>query len=110
MINQAWVEIRNNKLDKAVQLLKNASKSGETPNINRLLGLSFLKKDDKNCLNYFLKCKTSYETDPKFLHNLIIAYVMNNKTDEARATLKVLIQQDPGYEKIPTLKKYLSVN
>ena len=97
------------RIDMAIRAFQGAIK--EKPNeaeAYNYLGTSYYRKRDyENALPNFQNAVNLDDTEPTYLHNLVMAYLKIGKTQEARATLERWLKQHPEDGGAKEIRKHI---
>ena len=104
-INLAYGCLSRNEADSALLYLYSSLKVNDTPLANRLIGNIMLAQKDNNLLFYYSKALPAFQREPEFLKNYIIGLMVNRETDKAKDAFAMIVDIDPDYKDIPTLRK-----
>lgn len=105
-IYEAKMLLADEKDKQAIDLLNNTLKEYKLPIIYRTIGEILMLNHDKTFLNYYLKAYPDYQYEPLFLKNLCIAYIVNDRMDDARGVIEQIRQLDPDSEHLKILAPY----
>jgi tetratricopeptide (TPR) repeat protein len=96
------------KVDEAQAILLESLKVKDTPVAHRRLGEIYLKKKDLQKSIYELKMVyDDYDSDPKFLHMLTIAYLSADQLQDAKSCVERIKITDPDYTGLEKLQSFI---
>jgi tetratricopeptide (TPR) repeat protein len=92
----------------AEQVLLESLKINDSPVANRMLGEIYSRiNEPQKALFRLRKVYGDFNTDPGYLHLLILVYLNNRQQQDADRCLKQLAQIEPGYPELARLKEYI---
>jgi hypothetical protein len=98
----------NINIDSSLYYLSVCLKNNDCPLVNLFIGDILYQKQDRRVLFFYDKAYDGYNKDPGFLVRLCVANLVNKNRSQAKAILDELIELDPSYREIPTLKAALN--
>jgi tetratricopeptide (TPR) repeat protein len=101
--------LKNLKVDEAEAILLESLTKKDTHIAHRRLGeIYFKKKDFQKALYNLRMVYDDFDSDPKFLHIITLAYLSANKPNDAKVCVERLKQIDPDYPGLEKLKGYVN--
>jgi tetratricopeptide (TPR) repeat protein len=107
-------------IDQANSLLAKADSQGaervllgslninDSPVTNRMLGEIYARNNEhRKALFHLQKVYGDFNTDPRYLHLMILVCLNNNKQQDADLCLKQLARIEPSYPELSRLKEYV---
>jgi tetratricopeptide (TPR) repeat protein len=107
-IDQANEMLAKADLQGAEKVLLGSLKINDSPVANRMLGEIYARNNKhQKALFHLRKIYGDFNTDPRYLHFLILVCLNSNQRQEADRYLKQLIRIEPGYPELAKLKEYV---
>jgi tetratricopeptide (TPR) repeat protein len=92
----------------AEKVLLESLKINDSPVANRMLGEMYARKNDhQKALFHLRKIYGDFNTDPRYLHLMILVCLNNRQQQEADRCLRQLARIEPGYPELARLKEYV---
>jgi tetratricopeptide (TPR) repeat protein len=92
----------------AERILLESLKINDSPLANRMLGELYAKKNvHQKALFHLRKIYSDFNTDPYYLHLMILVCLNNRQQQEADRCLRQLARIEPGYPELDRLKEYV---
>ncbi len=79
----------------------------DCPLVNWQMGNILMQMQDKRVLYFYTKAHAGFSKDPQFLVNLIVANLVNENRNGAKAVFNELVALDPENSSIPRLEAAL---
>jgi tetratricopeptide (TPR) repeat protein/lysophospholipase L1-like esterase len=107
-IEQANVLLAKADPQGAERVLLGSLKINDSPVANRMLGEIYARNNDHpKALFYLRKIYGDFNTDPQYLHFMILVCLNNRQQQEADRCLSQLARIEPGYPELARLKEYV---
>jgi tetratricopeptide (TPR) repeat protein len=92
----------------AEKVLLESLKINDSPVANRMLGELYSRNNEpQKALFRLRKVFSDFDTDPRYLHLMILVCLNNRQQQDAERCLKQLAQIEPGYPELSRLKEYI---
>jgi tetratricopeptide (TPR) repeat protein len=96
------------KTNEALVSLLTAMDIYDSPILDRYVAEIYIsEKDKEKALYYMVKSYPDFNTDPKFLFNMITVYLVNGQVENARQVFNTLKQLEPNSPLIPEIQRII---
>jgi tetratricopeptide (TPR) repeat protein len=107
-IAQARDRMTKNDFRGAEKILQASLLINDSPIANRMLGEIYARNNDHlKALFHLRKIYGDFNTDPQYLHFMILVCLNNKEQQDADRCLKQLARIEPGYPELTRLKEYV---